>query len=198
MDQQVALWRRTQRLSLIAARQEVSSSDRKAAAEAIAAKLHRILNVLGSTTIGLYWPIKHEINLLAWATVLAQSEHLTLCLPVVVTPKAPIEYWRWTPGERMNAGFWNIPVPIQRDVLSPDLVLAPLVGFDPNKYRLGNGGGYFDRTLASLTPRPIAIGVGYDRGALETIFPQAHDIPMDAIVTEQREILPSHWSVHVA
>jgi 5-formyltetrahydrofolate cyclo-ligase len=62
------------------------------------------------------------------------------------------------------------PRPADRDVLAPDLLLAPLAGFDQNNYRLGYGGGYFDRTLASLEPRPIVIGVGYDFSALETIF----------------------------
>jgi 5-formyltetrahydrofolate cyclo-ligase len=85
---------------------------------------------------------------------------------------------------------------VHRDVLSPDLLLAPLVGFDQNNYRLGYGGGYFDRTLASLQPRPIVIGVGYEFSALETIFPQPHDIPMRAVLTERRDTLPAKWNEH--
>ncbi len=84
----------------------------------------------------------------------------------------------------MRAGFWNILTPERRDVLRPDLVLAPLVGFDRANYRLGYGGGYFDRTLAALDPRPFAVGVGFSLGRLETIDPQPHDIPMNAIITE--------------
>jgi 5,10-methenyltetrahydrofolate synthetase len=64
--------------------------------------------------------------------------------------------------------------------------LAPLVGFDPDCYRLGYGGGYFDRTLAALAPRPSAIGVGFELSQLETIHPQDFDIPMEVIVTEAR------------
>jgi 5-formyltetrahydrofolate cyclo-ligase len=64
------------------------------------------------------------------------------------------------------------------------MVLAPLVGFDGTSYRLGYGGGYFDRTLAALTPRPFAIGVGFEIQRLETVYPQPFDIPMDLIVTE--------------
>ena len=101
-----------------------------------------------------------------------------------------------TPGQAMRSGFWNIPVPTQRDVVLPDLMLAPLVGFDQGNYRLGYGGGYFDRTLASRDPRPIVIGVGYDFGALETIFPQPHDIPMHAILTERRDTFPAAWRDH--
>ena len=64
--------------------------------------------------------------------------------------------------------------------------MAPLVGFDRDCYRLGYGGGYFDRTLAALSPRPLAIGVGFELSQLETIHPQDFDIPMDLIVTEAR------------
>jgi 5,10-methenyltetrahydrofolate synthetase len=75
-------------------------------------------------------------------------------------------------------------VPEKREIVTPAAVLAPLVGFDRNLYRLGYGGGYFDRTLAALSPRPRAIGVGYARQEVETIHPQSFDIPMDVIVTE--------------
>jgi 5-formyltetrahydrofolate cyclo-ligase len=62
---------------------------------------------------------------------------------------------------------------------------VPLLGFDAAGYRLGQGGGYYDRTLANLPQRPLTIGIGYEFGRLETIHPQPHDIPMDAIVTER-------------
>lgn len=66
----------------------------------------------------------------------------------------------------------------------PDVVLIPLVGFDEQNFRLGYGGGYYDRTLAALSPRPITIGLGFEMGRLSTIRPQPHDIPMNYIVTE--------------
>ena len=78
----------------------------------------------------------------------------------------------------------NIPIPESRRTVVPQAVLAPLVGFDRDCYRLGYGGGYFDRTLAALKPRPWAIGVGFELSQLETIYPQDFDIPMDLIVTE--------------
>jgi 5-formyltetrahydrofolate cyclo-ligase len=198
MDQMVASWRRQQRAGLIAAREAMTSHERTQAAEIIADKLDRVTAVLGSSVIGLYWPIKHEISILPWGCALARRTGASLCLPVVVTPKAPLEYWRWAPGQAMQPGIWKIPVPARRDAVLPDLVLAPLVGFDQTNYRLGYGGGYFDRTLASLQPRPIAIGVGYDFCALETIFPQPHDIPMRAVLTERRATLPSEWTDHAA
>ena len=86
----------------------------------------------------------------------------------------------------MQRGFWNIPIPAERRVVVPDALLIPLVGYDAAGYRLGYGGGYYDRTLASRTPLPLRIGVGYDGAELPTIHPQPHDIPMSIIVTERR------------
>jgi 5-formyltetrahydrofolate cyclo-ligase len=68
--------------------------------------------------------------------------------------------------------------------IRPAALLVPLLGFDAADYRLGHGGGYYDRALATLTQRPLTIGIGYEFGRLETIYPQPHDLPMDAIVTE--------------
>jgi 5-formyltetrahydrofolate cyclo-ligase len=85
----------------------------------------------------------------------------------------------------MQTGPWNIPIPKQRDVLTLDAVIVPLVGFDARGYRLGYGGGYFDRTLAAAARRPLAIGLGYADSQLPTIYPQPHDIPMNLIVTDR-------------
>jgi 5-formyltetrahydrofolate cyclo-ligase len=162
MDQTVASGRRQQRAHLIAAREAITLHERTQAAGIIADRLDRVTAVLGTSIIGLYWPIKHEVRLLPWGRALAQRTGAALCLPVVVTPRAPLEYWRWEPGQAMQPGIWNIPVPARRDVLQPDLVLAPLVALDQANYRIGYGGGYLDRTLASLQPRPIAIGICCD------------------------------------
>tara|TARA_R110002153_G_scaffold65757_16_gene175923 strand:- start:4074 stop:4439 length:366 start_codon:yes stop_codon:yes gene_type:complete len=96
----------------------------------------------------------------------------------------PLVFREWTPETVMERGFWNIPVPASGHALLPDLILSPLVGWDSGGYRLGYGGGYFDRTPAALTPRPPAIGIGLDAAQIATIFAQPHDIAMQAIVTE--------------
>jgi 5-formyltetrahydrofolate cyclo-ligase len=196
MDIAIAAWRRQLRADLRARRQTLPLEFRRRAAETIGARLTRLRATLGRSVIGFYWPIRHEINLQPWACAIALSSDVTLCLPVVVQPGAPLEYWGWTPDAAMRPGFWNIPVPVERRVVTPEIVLAPLVGFDADRYRLGYGGGYFDRTLAAAQPRPIAIGVGYDFAALDTIKPQAHDIPMDAVLTEQRAMLSPAWGMH--
>lgn len=81
-------------------------------------------------------------------------------------------------------------MPAERRPCIPDIVVAPVVGFDAACYRLGYGGGFFDRTLAAMPERPRGIGVGYSRAKLATIYPQLHDIPMDLIVTETGAVRP--------
>ncbi len=196
MDPTVNTWRRDQRARLLALRQATSPEERQRAATIVAGHLDDLVARHGIASVGLYWPIKQEINLLARANELARRANLVLCLPVVVTPKAPLEYWRWNQGDALTPGVWNIPVPARRDVVHPDLMLAPLVGFDRANFRLGYGGGYFDRTLASLPRRPMVVGIGYACGELETIFPQPHDIPMDAVLTEHLVTPPSDGRNH--
>lgn len=179
----VAAWRRVKRADLYAARMAMTVEQRHEAARRIADRLEDHCRRHKPALIGLYWPIKDEPNLLAWTR--AHASTLRFCLPVVVARGQPLEYWRWTPGDAMQSGVWGIQIPARRDVVTPDLMIAPLLGFDRDRYRLGNGGGYFDRTLAARWDQPFVIGVGYALGELETIHPQAHDIPMDLILTER-------------
>ena len=111
---------------------------------------------------------------------------VTVALPIVETKAAPLTFRRWTPETKMVRGDWNIPVPPpDAPEVTPDIALAPLVGWTTESYRLGYGGGYFDRTLAALKPRPFVIGIGFESARLQTIFPQPHDIPLDLILTER-------------
>jgi 5,10-methenyltetrahydrofolate synthetase len=109
-------------------------------------------------------------------------------LPMVVKRNQPLAFRLWEPGTRLERGVWNIPFPADGAEVAPDVVIAPVVGFDSACYRLGYGGGFFDRTLAALPAKPRTIGVGYTCAAIATIYPQAHDIPMDAIVTEKNTL----------
>jgi hypothetical protein len=84
----------------------------------------------------------------------------------------------------LDRGIWNIPIPDKREVVQPTALIVPLIGFDEAGYRLGYGGGYYDRTLAVMNPRPFTVGVGFELGRLRTIHPQPHDIPLDVIITE--------------
>ena len=107
-----------------------------------------------------------------------------IALPVVIGKDWPLEFRVWSPGEPLERGVWNILVPARGPAVQPDIVVAPAVGFDSENYRLGYGGGFFDRTLAAMAIKPMILGVGYADSKLATIYPQPHDIPMDAIITD--------------
>ncbi|HLA33775.1 MAG TPA: 5-formyltetrahydrofolate cyclo-ligase [Rhodocyclaceae bacterium] len=111
----------------------------------------------------------------------------TAVMPVVAIRDAPMTYRRWSPECAMTCDLYGIPIPTPELDLraAPEIVLCPLVAFDDQGFRLGYGGGYFDRTLAQQTPRPIAVGVGFDLARAPSICPQAHDYPLQIVVTER-------------
>lgn len=179
----VKAWRKGLRREIIAARQTLERDARWRLARAVAKGVRHVLPDPQGRTVGFYWPIQGELDLRVLVEEWCEAG-ASACLPVVAEKQAPVEFWAWQPGMRMQPGFWNIPQPPERVLLRPDALIVPLVGFDPACYRLGYGGGYYDRTLASLDPKPLCIGVGLELGRLETIYPQPHDIPMDVVVTE--------------
>jgi 5-formyltetrahydrofolate cyclo-ligase len=174
-----------ERQRLLTLRTGVSPRQRRRWGEAIEARLRTLLEEQPGIVLGVYWPFQAEFDprpLIDWTT----ARGCRVALPAVVDKKGPLEYRAWRPGEPLVDGVWNIPVPQQRNIVIPRAVLAPLVGFDRECYRLGYGGGYFDRTLAALAPRPLAIGVGFELSQIETVYPQPFDIPMDIVVTESQ------------
>jgi 5-formyltetrahydrofolate cyclo-ligase len=178
----VKQWRKEERERLLAQRQALPPEERRRRGAAIEATLREVIAARPGI-LGVYWPFRAEFDprgLVDWAV----GEGRRVALPVVIDKKGPLEYRAWRPGEALVDGVWNIPVPEKRDIVVPALVLAPVVGFDGACYRLGYGGGYFDRTLASLSPKPLAFGVGFEFQRIETIHPQPFDVPMDLIVTE--------------
>lgn len=195
----VARWRKIERERLIAARLAKSPEARNESASLIVRDLDTIVPEMSSTVISLYWPFRGEPDLRPWMAA-ACARGLRVALPIVIAKAQPLEFREWIPGARMERGVWNIPYPADGDVVTPTVVIAPLVGFDPEGYRLGYGGGFFDRTLAALPAMPMTIGVGYSIGAIPTIFPQWHDLPMTWIVTgheapRQRSIAAGQKSV---
>ena len=185
----VARWRKAERERLIALRMALPADERQRLSAAIARQLDEVLEGVERPVVSVYWPIRGEPDLRGWM-VAAHARGVDLALPVVVAPATPLEFRRWQPGCRMEHGVWRIPQPADRVLVSPSVSIAPLVGYDPDCYRLGYGGGFFDRTLASLAPRPVIVGVGYEALALRTIFPQPVDIPMDWILTGTGPAVP--------
>jgi len=176
-------WRRAERQRLLALRTRAPAAERRLWNQKIEARLRSLLDKRTDFILGVYWPFQAEFDprrLIDWLVATGSA----VALPAVVDKKGPLEYRAWRPGEELVDGVWGIPAPKAREIVLPQVVLAPLVGFDRRSYRLGYGGGYFDRTLAALSPRPLAIGVGFEMARIETIYPQAFDIPMDIVVTE--------------
>jgi 5-formyltetrahydrofolate cyclo-ligase len=177
------LWRPAERERLLALRTGASAGKRQAWSRGIEYHLYDLLAQGPALTLGVYWPFRGEFDPRPLVDRLI-ARGFAVALPVVIDKKGPLEYRSWRPGDPLVDGVWGIPIPERREIVAPKAVLAPLVGFDRECYRLGYGGGYFDRTLATLQPRPLAIGVGFEFSQLETIDPQDFDIPMDLIVTE--------------
>ncbi len=141
------------------------------------------LPCLQGMVVGGYWPFKAEFDPRPAMHCLRRSG-ATLALPEVVEKDAPLQFREWWPGAPMRPGVLGLPVPDGTQRLTPQALLIPPLGFDAMGYRLGLGGGYFDRTLAAMDPQPLKIGVGFELSRLQTIHPQPHDVPMDFIVTE--------------
>ncbi|MDB5406005.1 MAG: 5-formyltetrahydrofolate cyclo-ligase [Rhodospirillales bacterium] len=176
-------WRQAMRDELIERRRAIAPAERLRWNEAIAVRLETLLRELPVGTIGFYWPFRGEFDAKPLVLRLIAGGWRA-ALPAVVAPRQPLEFRPWSAGMAMEKGVWNIPTPPAGAVVSPDTLLVPLVGFDAQRYRLGYGGGFFDRTLAGMAPRPLAIGIGYELSQVASIRPQPYDIPMSAVVTE--------------
>lgn len=193
----VRAWRREQRERLIERRLALPHTARRSAEAAIARHLLAAADALDVSCVGYYWPFKGEIDLHPVLKQLA-ARGTRGALPVVIEKGAAMVFRAWAPGEAIARGIWDIPVPAADVRVQPTLLLIPLVGFDRAGYRLGYGGGYYDRTLAAASPRPMTIGIGYACTRLDSIHSQPHDIGLDRILTEdgwfaiERKEVPMH------
>jgi 5,10-methenyltetrahydrofolate synthetase len=177
-------WRKSLRTQLIEARNALDAETLTRFRATIDRHLARGFPGLARGVLAFCWPYKGEYDARFLARTLRSAGAVT-ALPVVVAPKTPLAFREWHPGVRLESGVLGIPYPAGSREVAPDSIIVPLVGFDDAGYRLGYGGGYFDRTLAALDRKPVVIGVAYEGAHLETIHPQPHDIPMDWIVTER-------------
>jgi 5-formyltetrahydrofolate cyclo-ligase len=176
-------WRKQQRAALIERRVAVPQETLAQWSAAITALIESGFPMLAGMTVGFCWPFKHEFDA-RFAIRHFRDRGATAALPAVVEKAAPLQFRKWWPGAPMKPGVYDIPVPDGTEIVAPDAAIVPMNGFDEQGYRLGYGGGYFDRTLSAIAPRPLAIGVCFEFARLPTIFPQPHDIAMDFVVTE--------------
>jgi 5,10-methenyltetrahydrofolate synthetase len=181
---EIKAWRRQQRESLVARREAISDIGHRALNERITQHLLEGFDVAHEAVLAFCWPYRAEFDARFAARRWREAGAIT-ALPEVVGKGMPLQFRMWAPGVPMRAGVYDIPVPDGTEIVVPDMAVVPMNGFDAAGYRLGYGGGFFDRTLAALEPRPVAIGVSYEVLRLTTIFPQPHDVPMDFVVTEE-------------
>lgn len=179
----IKAWRKTQRAALLALRSAVPGSQRREWTAIITRLLVEGFPQLQRMTVSFYWPFQGEFDPRFAIREFRQGGAIA-ALPEVVQKSAPLRFREWWPGVAVKRGVFDLPVPDGTAVIVPQALLIPPVGFDAHGYRLGYGGGYFDRSLAVIGPRALKIGVAFELSRMATIHPQSHDIPMDFIVTE--------------
>ncbi len=182
-NEDIRSFRNALRGRLIAAREALAPEEHAKLSQALALALHPLVAALPLRTLGFCWPYRAEFD----ARNIVESaiaRGLAACLPVVVTDHTALKFRDWRPDSAMIEDRYGIHIPATGVARQPDAILMPLNAFDEAGYRLGYGGGYFDRTLAACQPRPLAIGVGFELARVASIRPQAHDLRMDCIVTE--------------
>lgn len=138
-------------------------------------------------TVSGFIPYKSEITTIPLLERLA-AEGWQTCLPIVIAMEEPLLFRSWVPGEPLVAGAWDIPVPLESAAEAvPDVLLVPMLAFDRKGFRLGYGGGFYDRTLEQLrkVKRVVAIGVAYHAQMVDEVPVGIHDAPLDYVLTEQ-------------
>ena len=180
------LQRQALRAKLVAARQALP--DRLERAVALQNVLRVWLVSRGETSIGAYWPIKGEFDplpaLYRWSEASGVGDMRRFGLPVADRATGLLRFRVWYPGCEMELDAYDIPKPKDTDEFQPRLLVVPCLGFGPGGVRLGYGGGFFDRTLNALAPRPFTVGVSYTHGFLPFLRTSAVDRPLDALLTE--------------
>ena len=178
-------WRKNLRRELLARRLAVPADRLHTWRLAMDRHLQYGFPGLAKGVLAYCWPIQNEYDARHLVHRL-REQGATAALPVVLAPNAPLIFREWHPGVEMALGKLDIPYPKASAELVPNTVLLPMNGFDREGYRLGYGGGFFDRTLEALKDRrPAVIGVAFELAAIETIRPQSWDIPVDYVVTER-------------
>ena len=185
-DETYDTFRRTLRQQRIERRLALSADECALLSAKICAHLQDSFPQLARLRVGFCWPVNNEPDLrpliISW--IESGQAGFAALLPVVLEASAALAFRKWTPGERLIADRYGIPTPAEGEFLVPQALLLPVNAFDAAGYRIGYGGGFFDRTLAALKPAPLSIGVGFELARVDSIRPEAHDVRLDAMVSE--------------
>ncbi len=166
----------------------------KASGDAAAGSMAQTgLEFLGATApkvVSGFYPYRSEIDLRPLMTRLS-GEGWTTCLPIVRQAGAPLDFRAWTPGEPTEPGAWDIPIPLAAaEAVEPDVMLVPLLAFDLAGYRLGYGGGFYDRTIEGFRARKplITVGIAFAAQEVVEVVRGIHDQPLDWVLTDEGPI----------
>ena len=205
------------RKALVAAR--LSMPDRQERSDLLQRVMRIWLVGSPHEVIGAYWPIKGEFDplpsLYRWqedailsadwqpntdfdkdrnaqlaTESIASRSPRKIGLPVVDKVLKTLTFHAWYPGCPMEEDAYGIPKPKDTEVVVPTLLFVPCVGYGPGGYRLGYGGGFYDRTLATLQPRPVTVGLGFTHGWLPDLEPEVHDVALDALLNDNGVVWP--------
>lgn len=178
-------FRQNLRHDMLARRIALSADAHASLSAAVRSRLNEVFPALAELIVGFCWPVQNEPDLRPLVAELV-ARGGRVALPVVIRPGMPLAFREWWPAQPLSPDRYGIPSPTDGDFLVPQLLLVPVNAFDSDLYRIGYGGGFFDRTLASIEPRPLAVGVGFDFQQVASIRPEAHDQPLDIVITESR------------
>ncbi len=180
--------------------QRLNLADRLERNEALQRVMRVWLVERPDVVIGAYWPIKAEFDplpaLFRWqeagmeADAMGASRARKIGLPVVNKATKTLTFHRWYPGCPMEEDAYGIPKPKDTEIIEPTLLFVPCVGYGIGGYRLGYGGGFYDRTLNELQPKPYTVGLGYTHGFLPDLEPEPHDVPLDALLNDNGVVWP--------
>jgi len=168
-----------------AARAALSPAERAEAAQAVARAFFDEIAYAPEDVIAGYWSIRDELDCQPILVRLMDSGQKVV-LPVVLGGDAPLDMRVWEPDQPLyEAGFGTLAPADHAPRARPDLMLVPLLGFDKAGTRLGYGGGYYDRTVAAMRRKPLLVGLAFAAQEVARIPREPHDIPLDAVITEQ-------------
>ena len=180
---ELASWRKAARARLIGARMAADATEHARWSASIEATLGLVCPAAAGWVVGLCWPFQAEFDARPVAE-LFRARGARLALPAVVAKAQPLEFREWWPGATLVEGVYGLLVPAGTATLVPDVLLVPPVGIGAEGDRLGYGGGFFDRTLGVLDPRPLTFAHAFELSRVPTTTPQPHDILMDFVITE--------------
>jgi 5-formyltetrahydrofolate cyclo-ligase len=182
--------KRTLRSAMLAWRGALSDDERRAAADGLLATFQRELPFETPAVVSGFWPIKDEIDIRPLMIEL-HNVGCQLALPVVQGRGKPLLFRAWRPGDPLEQGVFGTLQPWPaRATLEPDALIVPMLACDEEGWRLGYGGGFYDRTLSTLQPKPYTVGLGFTNGFLEDFEPEPHDVPLDAILNDNGVVWP--------